>query len=472
MFVVNYYVLNSQTDVSQSPPEITHSRQESSYNNVTNSRQKELPKLPEQPQKTNLYDNKSEFQQFKVPDNRRNTVFNNSKKTYKRVQTDDSFLSDETRQNRAVINEKVGENYADSILLNGKLLRWNPSTFPLKVYIENNSNLPPYYYKQIRKAFERWQSISGNFITFKFTDSKTNADIRCVFPPNIERKCGVSNVAAWHNYKIENNLIKYSEIKFAKVSCQKTLYSPETIYGTALHEIGHSLGINGHSSNPHDLMYPVSSRKKEITDNDIRTLKLVYSIIPDISNAQFSDNDKRGLITSDDVWGDKNGRIEIQLRDIKNKVKNVPSSSYAEYVQMGNLYYQKEDYYKAIENYKNSLKIATDKTTISAINARISSAYIKMKDYEEALKYAETAYEYNPDDDGIANIARIKFELGDYEKAKSMLRSLLNRNPKVYNAYIILCNIYLKEKDYKAAMSLYERGKRNFPDNPPIKFSK
>ena len=89
---------------------------------------------------------------------------------------DDSFLNETARKNRSIINEKVGENYIDSILSNGKLVRWNPSTFPLTVYIENNPNLPPYYYQQIRKAFEHWQKASGNFITFKYTLEKNKAE--------------------------------------------------------------------------------------------------------------------------------------------------------------------------------------------------------------------------------------------------------------------------------------------------------
>ena len=385
---------------------------------------------------------------------------------------DDSFLNETARKNRSIINEKVGENYIDSILSNGKLVRWNPSTFPLTVYIENNPNLPPYYYQQIRKAFEHWQNASGNFITFKYTLEKNKADIRCFFPANFERKCGVSNIAAWHGYKYEKNLIKYSEIKFAKVSCQRTLYPPEIIYTTALHEIGHSLGLNGHSSNPKDLMYPVSSKENDISENDLRTLRLVYSIVPDVTNAPFSDSEKAGLITPDDVWGNKEGRIEMQLHDLKNKIKNSKSTAYTEYAKIGELYFQKEDYANAIKSFEKSLEIATENTNRSIIYNRISVAYYKMKDYKSALEYANLSYELNQDDNGLLYIAGLYYELENYSEAKDILRNLLNRNPKIYNAYKILCNIYIKEKNFKAAMGVYERGRKNFPDNPPIKLNK
>lgn len=395
-----------------------------------------------------------------------------AKNKFEPIRYDDSFMDEETRRNRSIINEKVGQNYIDSILVNGKVVRWNPSSFPLAVYIENSPNLPPYYYQQIRKAFERWQAVSNNFITFKYTMEKDKADIRCYFPSRIERKCGVSNVAAWHSFKFENNLIKFSDIKFAKVTCQKTLYSPETIYATALHEIGHSLGISGHSTNPSDLMYPVSSKKSDISENDMRTLRLLYSIIPDVTNVQFSQADKNGLITSEDVWGSKENRVDLQLQDIKHRVNNVSAQNYSEYVKMGSLYAQKNDYDKALKCFEKALEFATDDSTIAVINSNISSVYYKLKDYESALQYAEKSHELNPDDESEEYIAHLHFELGNYSVSKSMLRNLLNRNPKMYNSYKILCNIYLKEKDYKSAMSLYERGKRYFPENPPINLNK
>lgn len=392
--------------------------------------------------------------------------------TYK-SETDYDFTDKELRTNRAIINEKVGENYADSILSSGRLERWNPASFPLSVYIEHNPNLPPYYYQQIRKAFERWQKVSDNFITFRFVDVMDRADIRCTFPADFEQQCqGNAGRTAYQHYHIVKNLIKYSEIKFSKVSCRRKYYSPDTLYRTALHEIGHSLGMRGHSHNSKDLMYPVvvNNTKQDISDNDIRTLRLIYSIIPDVTNVPFSEQDKKGLITTEEIWGDKDDRIDLQLSDIEKRVKNVSYASDFEYVEMANLYFQKEDYEKSIENFKKALEFTKDKKRVAAIYSNISAGYSKLNNHSEALKYITLANKTEASEERLLRIAYLKYELGDYPEAKLIARNLLNKSSKHYNAYIILYNIYLHEKDYKSAMSIIERGRRAFPKNPPIPY--
>ena len=63
-------------------------------------------------------------------------------KQHKPNNIDNSLFSEEVKNNRTYINKKFSGNYIDRTLNNGKLIRWNQSTFPLKVYIENNPSLP------------------------------------------------------------------------------------------------------------------------------------------------------------------------------------------------------------------------------------------------------------------------------------------------------------------------------------------
>lgn len=378
----------------------------------------------------------------------------------------------ETLAKREIIQKKIGENYIDSIISSGKIIRWNQKTFPLKIYIENNQNLPPYYYEEIKNAFEKWQNVSKDLITFAFTQNPKTADIRCTFPTNFERKCGVSNISAWHNFKYKKNILEYSEIKFAKVSCNRKLYSPQTIYTTALHEIGHSLGLNGHSSDKTDIMYPVTSSNNKISKRDIQTLKLLYSILPDISNSEFTQNEKKSLILPDELWENHETRIDMQLLDIKKNIDTSKHASFSEYAKLGELYFEKQDYENAIINYQKALNLSTEKITQSVLYEKLAITYLKLNNYDNALTSAQLAQKLSPTPEGLTLVANIHYQTGNYSQAKTLLRKSINKNPKTYDAYKILYNIYLIEKNYKAALSIYEQGKLNFPENPPIKLKK
>ena len=71
-----------------------------------------------------------------------------------------------------------GANYIEQAPTDSKIIRWNPKTFPLKVYISfpANSSYPDYYKEQVTKAFTQWVKSSG-FISFKFVNSYEKADI-------------------------------------------------------------------------------------------------------------------------------------------------------------------------------------------------------------------------------------------------------------------------------------------------------
>ena len=243
-------------------------------------------------------------------------------------------------------------------------------------------------------------------------------------------------ITGYSKFNVEKNKIKNSKIKFASYNFDNKYFSEKEIYATALHEIGHSLGISGHSLNPQDIMYPASSNKSaKLSSNDIITLKLLYSIVPDISNKNFTDKQKEKYITSKDILGEYDTRINIEIENTKNDLDASGHLSSNKFLHIAEL------------NYQN-------------------------KNYNDALKYAQTSYKLNPNDDATVILAKIYYKTENYEEAKNLLEKLIDRNPKIFNAYSILGNIYLKEKDYAAIEKLYIKGKNNFPDNPPIRMKK
>ena len=91
----------------QNPPQQTFKEQEKIENTVQKTQKTNF--TPEKTPKN--YNNRHGGNTGKTPDKKKVK----QKMTYR----DDSFLNEDARKNRTIINEKVGENYIDSILSNG-----------------------------------------------------------------------------------------------------------------------------------------------------------------------------------------------------------------------------------------------------------------------------------------------------------------------------------------------------------------
>lgn len=380
-------------------------------------------------------------------------------------------FNEQVATNRSIINEKFPGNYIDRSLKSGELVRWNPSTFPLEVYVEHNPDLPDYYDKTVKRAFAKWQKESKNFITFSFTDIEEYADIKCFFPKNYKSENdGQRMLAGLTTFKFEDKKLKYAQISLATYDMNKNFRTENALYSTALHEIGHALGISGHSVNKEDIMYPVTRQDEaQISKNDINTLKLIYSIVPDVTNQNYSKTDKEKYITTEDVLGDYDTRLDLELEAVKADL-NADKNSYfsGKYFNMANIYYKKKDFQKAIKNYEKGLSMTSNEKDIEAVNMNIAICYNELKNYDKALKHAQISDNLKNTPDKSAFIANLYYQKGEFEKAKNLALKVLSATPENYNSYIVLYHVYKHEDNEVEIYKLYEQAKKYFPDNPPI----
>ena len=417
-------------------------------------------------------------------------------------------FSKQVQINRNIINKMFPGNYIDRVLTQGDLVRWNPETFPLKVYIENNPELPEYFYENTKIAFQEWEQKTEKFMTFIFINTQDNADIKCLFPKDFNKEINNNSMTIGSTYlKFDKNKLYNATITFAVTDTQEKYISQRKFYSTALHEIGHAIGLLGHSNNEPDIMYPVNNKNQiKISSNDINTLKLLYSIVPDISNKPFSEEQKQKFITTTDILGDYKQRLDIELEAINDDIDNTKAKSSSKTLTKASIYNLKGNYKNAIIYYKISLETIKDINlkaevyeniafcyyklnefdkaiiyykknleTIEDINLKakgyknIAFCYNKLNEFDKAIEYQEFSQQIKPDDNNIVNIANYYYKKGNLPQAKIMMINLINKNPKVYNSYKLLELIYWKEKNWEKLNELYEKGKINFPDDPPIK---
>lgn len=126
-----------------------------------------------------------------------------------------------------------------------------------------------------------WQEILPNQ-TFIFVDSIEEADTIIYWHDKYSPKIGLTT-----NIFIKNKLTD-SKIDFYIKDYRQHPHSPQVIYKTALHEIGHLLGLMGHSKNINDIMFPSITKTESLSERDRNTLLELYKKSPDITNPDSS----------------------------------------------------------------------------------------------------------------------------------------------------------------------------------------
>lgn len=170
--------------------------------------------------------------------------------------------------------------------LQKKIYRWNDQTRLVLVHISTPAHLTgwqPWNPQIIKDAFAEWQRVLQNRVMFVFMPDTTQADMVVnwwpVSTPAIERgAAGINMKSTWGKYIAKNDL-------FISLNDQTGQpHSTGMLYATALHEIGHSLGIQGHSDQPTDIMYFTVNERSRLSQRDVNTMLKIYAAKPDFTN--------------------------------------------------------------------------------------------------------------------------------------------------------------------------------------------
>ncbi|HEY9787123.1 MAG TPA: tetratricopeptide repeat protein [Candidatus Obscuribacterales bacterium] len=175
------------------------------------------------------------------------------------------------------------DEYFDLVGYGGGITKWNANRMPIKVYVRPADKVPGYkpeYADVVTNAFNEWSQATNGKVTFQFVTDPTKGDIQFAFSNDIKE---VSNPAEGGEAKIFPSASGIARANIVVLTLNPTpelALTPGLVRWICLHEIGHSLGLMGHSTKPGDIMFaslPLANQDRGLSERDRKTVQHLYS---------------------------------------------------------------------------------------------------------------------------------------------------------------------------------------------------
>lgn len=159
------------------------------------------------------------------------------------------------------------------------LRRWR--SFPVRVrfatataYRDSFGNAAPLE-ERLRDGFDRWREATGGAVTWTETADPADADItvsvRMLGARRADRVLA-STTVRWNGPETRLRAAEMVVYGWDGMSAGDVA----ALSATGTHEFGHALGLDGHSDDPADVMYPSGNGSGRITARDLNTLRSGY----------------------------------------------------------------------------------------------------------------------------------------------------------------------------------------------------
>jgi len=331
------------------------------------------------------------------------------------------------------IKAAVIDSYFRKVCQNGKIVRWNKNSLPLKVYIQDSTDVPTYYREVVMSAYQAWQRASEGLVRFEFVESPSEANMKCYFKHNDNK-----NSIGVHAFSVNGNKITDSNIIFNKVDYKGHSHDSKQLFSSALQEIGHSLGLTGSSPSIYDVMYPIGTKfNTEITPRDLKTLALLYSVVPDITNEPLTAEEKSQLFTANEILS----TLNVPVNDDTN-LEEVVGGDIPTHLALAEQYRKRAEYTKAAKEYQIVAQMKSDRRSKSEVYYEIAVMYLDAEEYDNAKSCADIAWATDENDLTITLPALINYYTKRSNTAVDQLEEILRENPYNKHAYKLLCQIY------------------------------
>ncbi|MBX9690614.1 MAG: matrixin family metalloprotease [Candidatus Obscuribacterales bacterium] len=174
------------------------------------------------------------------------------------------------------------DNYLEEALAPGSG-KWQKT--PVAVFIADGSGTAGYkseYRDILKEAFAEWAASTESRIAFKYVDKPSDAVIICKWTANPKDLINpLEGGQAYVLRDISGKIVKVDMCILTVNTRSTAAFSRSYLKHVCLHEVGHSLGLVGHSSQPDDVMFSAvnyEAANGKLSERDKKTISLLYPI--------------------------------------------------------------------------------------------------------------------------------------------------------------------------------------------------
>ena len=289
------------------------------------------------------------------------------------------------------------------------------------------------YLESFRYAMREWEVAADGRIQFQEVEAIDNADIRVRW-----QRSGLTQITDTALGKTE--LSRFSETDFEvgmvlalRERGSAALLPPEKMRTVCLHELGHAIGLWGHSPDSASVLFFAATAQRP-TDRDRATLRKVYAT--PLHAPQH----------------------EAAIAILKTQLEANPKHLRSHYL-LGTVNFDKGKVDASIENFKACLALAPD---FQQANEKLLLAYQKSGRREEALVHLQKMLNREASPEGYNTAGVMYYQSQKIDEAIAAFKSALQINPRYQPAKNNLHQLYreqgitaLAAETYPAAMSFF-----------------
>lgn len=330
-----------------------------------------------------------------------------------------------------------------AMVSDGRITRFTDT--PISIYPANADSIGNYL-DDLKYAIKEWQDGSSGLVAFEIVDKPDGADILLSWSNKIEEyyREHPMGMAELHRINQEKYYVEM-QICLRDPITGKPL-SNDQMKIVLLHEIGHAIGLWGHSKDKNDVMY-YASDKLHLSENDISTVKTLY------------------------LYSNNHPIHDLTISAIKEDMEQNPTDAGLHYL-LAMVYIDRKDYISGINLLKKCISLNPE---YYKAHIALASAYKAIGQEESAIaEYVELA-KIRPSA-MIYNVIGVSYhENGDFDQAIKHIKKALELD-RIYEPakrnlltiYLASANDYINKKMYDKAIYMLTEAIQTFPDKPEI----